>query len=383
MPEGTPRSKHDASAGLGFTRTPSEDDPRREPNLLDAIARIAPGTDLRQGIDDIIRSHEGALIVIGDPVELSFLFSGGIALDQPFTPQLLYELSKMDGAIIVNDALSKLAYANVQLMPDPTIASSETGTRHRTAERVAKQTDALVISISQQRSTISLFVGHSRYQLDAIAEVLAKTNQALATLHTYRERFEQVLTRLTALEFQSAVVLDDVIVVLQRAEMTTRMAEEIERDSVELGSEGRLIRMQLEELVGEVPAEKEAVVADYLVGIGTTTVGQIVTGLESLPYHDLLESEVLIRLLGHPTDVNPLDFTVTPRGYRVLRRIPRLPSGVIDRVVGDLDGLESIVRASTRELEAVDGVGAVRAREIKEGLRRLQEHNLVDRYLQL
>jgi diadenylate cyclase len=383
MPEGTPRSKHDASAGLGFTRTPSEDDPRREPNLLDAIARIAPGTDLRQGIDDIIRSHEGALIVIGDPAELSFLFSGGIALDQPFTPQLLYELSKMDGAIIVNDALSKLAYANVQLMPDPTIASSETGTRHRTAERVAKQTDALVISISQQRSTISLFVGHSRYQLDAIAEVLAKTNQALATLHTYRERFEQVLTRLTALEFQSAVVLDDVIVVLQRAEMTTRMAEEIERDSVELGSEGRLIRMQLEELVGEVPAEKEAVVADYLVGIGTTTVGQIVTGLESLPYHDLLESEVLIRLLGHPADVNPLDFTVTPRGYRVLRRIPRLPSGVIDRVVGDLDGLESIVRASTRELEAVDGVGAVRAREIKEGLRRLQEHNLVDRYLQL
>lgn len=383
MPERNPRSKHDASAGLGFTRTPSEHDPRRESNLLDAIARIAPGTDLRQGIDDIIRSHEGALIVIGDPTDLSFLFSGGIALDQPFTPQLLYELSKMDGAIIVNDALSKLAYANVQLMPDPTIASSETGTRHRTAERVAKQTNALVISISQQRSTISVFVGQSRYQLDAIADVLAKTNQALATLHTYRERFEQVLTRLTALEFQSAVVLDDVIVVLQRAEMTTRMAEEIERDSVELGSEGRLIRMQLEELVGEVPAEKEAVVADYLVGIGTTTVDQIVTGLESLPYHDLLESEVLIRLLGHPADVNPLDFTVTPRGYRVLRRIPRLPVGVIDRVVGDLDGLESIVRASTRELEAVDGVGAVRAREIKEGLRRLQEHNLVDRYLQL
>jgi diadenylate cyclase len=383
MPEGNPRSKHDPRPGLGFTRTPSEDDPRREPNLLDAIARIAPGTDLRQGIDDIIRSREGALIVIGDPAELAFLFSGGIALDQPFTPQLLYELSKMDGAIIVNDALSKLAYANVQLMPDPTIASSETGTRHRTAERVAKQTDALVISISQQRSTISLFVGRCRYQLDAIADVLAKTNQAVSTLQTYRERFEQVLTRLTALEFQSAVVLDDVIVVLQRAEMTTRMAEEIERDCVELGSEGRLIRMQLEELVGEVPGEKEAVVADYLVGIGTTTVAQIVAGLESLPYHDLLESDVLIRLLGHPADVNPLDFTVTPRGYRVLRRIPRLPLGVIDRVVGDLDGLESIVRASTRELEAVDGVGSVRAREIKEGLRRLQEHNLVDRYLQL
>jgi diadenylate cyclase len=382
MPEGRTR-KDDRPGSLGFTRTPSEDDPRREPKLLGAIARIAPGTELRQGIDDIIRSREGALIVIGDPGELSFLFSGGIALDQPFTPQLLYELSKMDGAIIVNERLTKLAYANVQLMPDPTIASAETGTRHRTAERVAKQTEALVISISQQRSTISLFVGQCRYQLDPIADVLAKTNQAVATLQTYRERFEQVLTRLTALEFQSAVVLDDVIVVLQRAEMTTRMAEEIERDCAELGSEGRLIRMQLEELVGEVPAEKAAVVADYLVGVGTTSVSQIVTGLESLPYHDLLESEVVVELLGHASDVNPLDFGVTPRGFRVLSRIPRLPAGVIERVVGDLDGLESIVRASTSQLEAVEGVGAVRAREIKEGLRRLQEHNLVDRYLQL
>ena len=174
------------TAALGFTRTPSEDDPRRDPQLLDSLARIAPGAELRQAIDDVIRSHEGALIVIGDPNELSFLFSGGMRLDQPFTPQFLYELAKMDGAIIVNPTLTKLAYANVQLMPDPTIASSETGTRHRTAERVAKQTGALVISISQQRSTISVYVGQARYQLDAVPEMLAKTNQALATLETYR-----------------------------------------------------------------------------------------------------------------------------------------------------------------------------------------------------
>src|SRR3954469_20307928 len=169
------------AAALGFTRTPSEDDPRRDRKLLDALARIAPGTPLRQAIDDIIRSHEGALIVIGDPSEFSFLFSGGIRLDQPFTPQLLYELAKMDGAIIVPTALTKLAYANVQLMPDPTIPSDETGTRHRTAERVAKQTGAMVVSISQQRETVTLFVGSVRYQLDQVAEVLAKTNQALAT----------------------------------------------------------------------------------------------------------------------------------------------------------------------------------------------------------
>src|SRR5438034_3651300 len=229
----------EAQAALGFTRTPSEDDPRRDPQLLAALGRIAPGTDLRQGIDDIIRSREGALIVIGDPNELSFLFSGGIRLDVPFTSQLVYEVAKVDGAIIVNPTLTKLAYANVQLMPDPTIPSDETGTRHRTAERVAKQTGALVISISQQRATISVYVGPTRYQLDAVHEVLAKTNQALATLKTYGERLEQVLTRLTALEFQNAVMLDDVLVVLQRAEMTTRMAAEIERDCVELGAEAR------------------------------------------------------------------------------------------------------------------------------------------------
>jgi diadenylate cyclase len=157
------------------------------------------------------------------------MFSGGIRLDQPFTPQLLYELAKMDGAIIINSSMTKLAYANVQLMPDPTIPSNETGTRHRTAERVAKQTNALVISISQQRETVTLFVGKRRYQLDAIADVLAKANQALGTLETYRARLDQVLTRLTALEFQNAVMLDDVLVVLQRAELTMRMAEEIER----------------------------------------------------------------------------------------------------------------------------------------------------------
>src|SRR2546430_14262669 len=165
----------------------------------------------------------------------------------------------MDGAIIVDEEVKRLAWANVQLMPDPTIPSNETGTRHRTAERVAKQTGALVVSVSQQRETVTIFVGPARYQLDPIADVLAKTNQALGTLETYRQRLDQGLTRLTALEFQSAVMLDDVLVVLQRAELTTRMAEEIERNCVELGEEGRLIRMQLGELTEDVPREKAAV----------------------------------------------------------------------------------------------------------------------------
>ena len=367
---------------LGIVRQPTQHDPRLDPKILAAVGRIAPGTDLRSAIDDIIRSREGALIVIGDPKELSFLFSGGIQLDEPFRPQLLYEVAKMDGAIIVNESVSKLAHANVQLMPDPTIPSVETGTRHRTAERVAKQTEALVISISQQRETVTVFVGHSRYQLEPIAEVLAKTNQALATLETYRTRLEQVLTRLTALEFQNAVMLDDVLVTLQRAELTTRMAEEIERACVELGEEARLIRMQLEELVADVPDEKAALLFDYHAEGGADRTREGLDALAGLPYNQLLEFE-LLAVLGYPATVNPLDLSVAPRGYRVLSHIPRLPDGVVKRVVATLDGLDGVVRASQRELEAVEGVGSVRAREIREGLRRLQEHNLVDRYLQI
>ncbi len=376
-------TKSRSQADLGFTRAPAEEDPRRDPLLLSALEQIAPGTELRQAIDDVIRSHEGALIVVGDPEALSFLYSGGMKLDLAFTAQLLYELAKMDGAIIVNSALTKLAYANVQLMPDPTIPSKETGTRHRTAERVAKQTGALVISISQQRSTISVYRGTVRYQLEPVAEVLAKTNQALATLQTYRQRLEQVLTRLTALEFQNAVVLDDVLVVLQRAQMTIRMAAYVERDCVELGSEGRLIRMQLSEHVGEVPAERDAVVSDYHADFSEDRVAAAIVGLDGLRYAELLEIERIAAVLGYPADVNPLDHSVSPRGFRVLSHIPRLPQQVVRQVVADMDGLESIVRASQRDLEAIGGVGSVRAREIREGLRRLQEHNLVDRYLQL
>jgi diadenylate cyclase len=381
--EGHSRRRDDLTLhahSLGFTRTPSEDDPRRDAKLLEAISRVAPGTPLRQGIDDIIRSREGALIVVGDPEELSFLYSGGMRLDLPFTPQHVFELAKMDGAIVLDSELTRIAYANVQLMPDPTIASSETGTRHRTAERVAKQTKALVVSISQRRETVTLFLGQRRYQLDAIADVLAKTNQALATLDTYRQRLEQVLTRLTALEFQNAVVLDDVLSVLQRAEMTTRMAEEIERDCVELGTEGRLIRMQLEELIGQVPLEKAMVVADYHADGGEERTREGLEALAGMAYQDLLDFE-LLAVLGYPATVNPLDHSVASRGYRVLAHIPRLPQAVVRRVVGELGSLEAIVRASQRDLEAVEGVGTVRAREIREGLRRLQEHNLVDRYL--
>jgi len=358
-------------------------DPRKDRTLLSALSLVSPGTQLRSGIDDIIRAQHGALIVAGEPSDLSFLFSGGMRLDLPLTSQLLYELAKMDGAIIVNGELTKLVYANVQLMPDPTIPSAETGTRHRTAERVAKQTGALVISISQQRETVTVFIGEQRYQLGEISDVLARTNQALATLETYRARLDQGLTRLTALEFQSAAVLDDVLVVLQRAEMTTRMASEIERNRVELGEEGRLIQMQLDELMEGVAREKTAVAYDYELSGEPAGAVAALERLGALAHERLVEFDEIAVLLGYPKEANPLDHTVTTRGYRVLQHIPRLPEMIVRHLVRDFQSLDAVIRASQRELEAVEGVGAVRAREIREGLRRLQEHNLVDRYLQL
>lgn len=351
--------------------------------LLTYLKRISPGTTIREGIDDIIRAQLGALVVVGEPAALSFLFSGGMRLDLPLTAQHLYELAKMDGAIIVDSPMTRLVYANVQLMPDAKIPSAESGTRHRTAERVAKQTNAFVISISQQRETVTLFLGEHRYQLGLISDVLARTNQALATLGTYRQRLDRALTRLTAFEFEGAVALGDVLAVLQRAEMATRMAEEIEASCAELGQEGRVVRLQLDDLMDSVPREKAAVVFDYL---ADPELGQAMSSLEqlsALSFADIFEPARLIELLGYADEPNPADAAVEPRGFRVLSRIPRIPESIVRHVVRDLGSLDAIIRASHRDLERVEGVGAVRAREIREGLRRLQEQNVLDRHLQV
>src|SRR6266516_7118115 len=220
---------------------------RQDPRLLRALDIVAPGGALREGIDNIVHSRSGGLIVVGDPEDVSHLLSGGIKLDIDYTPAMLYQGAKMDGAIVLNPEATKIAWCNVQLMPDPTILSSESGTRHRTAERVSKQTDALVIAVSQRREVVSLYVDGAKYMLEDIPAVLAKANQSLATLDKYRSRLDQVSTRLTALELEGGATLHDVLTVLQRAELVTRMAVEIERYIVELGTEGRLIEMQLEE----------------------------------------------------------------------------------------------------------------------------------------
>src|SRR3954467_1112079 len=355
---------------------------RQEPRLVRALEMVAPGTAVREGIDAIGQGRLGALICIGDSEELSFLYSGGIRLEIDYTPALLYQVAKMDGAIILNSNATKICWANVQLMPDPTILSLETGTRHRTAERVAKQTDALVIAISASRDVVSLYLDGAKYILEDIPVVLAKANQALATLDKYRTRLDQVSTRLTALEFEGGVTLHDVLTVLQRAELVTRMAVEIERYIVELGTEGRLIEMQLEETMVGVAADKAALVHDYLAMNTDDTFASALDQVGRLPHQALLPLRRLSELLGYDRKLNTLDYPVSPRGYRILGRIPRLPRIVVSNIVRDFGGLDEMLAATDPELEAVEGVGEIRAKDIREGLRRLQEINLVDRYLQ-
>src|SRR5918993_1479168 len=189
---------------------------RQEPRLVKALEMVAPGTAVREGIDNIVHARTGGLLVVGDTDELAFLFSGGIKLDIDYSASILYQLAKMDGAIALNGSATRIAWCNVQLMPDPTILSSETGTRHRTAERVSKQTDALVIAVSQRRDVVSLYVDGAKYILEEIPAVLAKANQGLATLDKYRVRLDAVSSRLTRLEFDGGGVLYDALAVLQR-----------------------------------------------------------------------------------------------------------------------------------------------------------------------
>jgi diadenylate cyclase len=360
----------------------SELENRQEPRLVRALEMVAPGTAVREGIDAIVQARLGALICIGDDSELSFLYSGGIKIEMDYTPAVLYQLSKMDGAIILNSNTTRISWANVQLMPDPTILSVETGTRHRTAERVSKQTDSLVIAVSASRDVVSLYLDGAKYILEDIPVVLAKANQALATLDKYRSRLDQVSTRLTALEFEGGTTLHDVLTVLQRAELVTRMGVEIERYIVELGTEGRLIEMQLDETMVGVAGDKSALVRDYLADDVDERFTDALDQLVRLPHQDLLDFGRLSELLGYDRKVNTLDFPISPRGYRILGRIPRLPRLVVQRIVEEFGGLEELLAAGDGELETVEGVGEIRAKDIREGLRRLQEINLVDRYLQ-
>jgi len=352
----------------------------QDPSLLRALDMVAPGTSLREGIDNVIHASTGALIVIGEPEEISYLFSGGLKLDVDYTPGLIYQVAKMDGAIVLDPEAKRLSWANVQLMPDPTIHSAETGTRHRTAERVSKQTSALVIAISARRDVVSIYLGGTKYILQDIPTVLSKANQGLATLEKYRLRLDRVTARLTTVEMAGAASLHDALTVLQRAELLLRTSNEVERYIIELGSEGRLIEMQLEETAIGVLADRAALIRDYAGDDSEAVLDETLVALSGLSHQELLDLGRLAELLGHDRKADSHDVSVSARGYRVLGRIPRLPRLVGEKVIRHFGTLEEILAATEDELAAVEGVGESRAADIREGLDRVRESEVFERY---
>jgi diadenylate cyclase len=348
------------------------------------LAQVAPGMELRDGLERVLRGNTGALIVLGHDKLVESICTGGFDLDVDFSATRLRELSKMDGAVVVTPDLSKIIKAGVQLVPDSRIETTETGTRHRTAERVAKQTGHPVISVSQSMRIIALYVDNRRYVLDDSAAILSRANQALATLERYKLRLDEVSGTLSALEIEDLVTLRDAMAVSQRLEMVRRIATEIEGYVVELGTDGRLLILQLNELMAGVETERELIVRDYLppgAGRKTRKLADALADLDALSPSDLLDLTPIARALGYSLSVDQLDQAVSPRGYRLLAKVPRLPNLVVDRLIEHFGGLQKLLAAGIDDLQAVEGVGETRARSVREGLSRLAESSILERYV--
>lgn len=350
-----------------------------ETPVSEILQLIAPGTPIREGIDNVLRANTGGLIVFGSSEKIKHIVDGGFQINCPFSPSFLYELAKMDGAIILNDRGDQILNANAQLAPDPTISTSETGMRHRTAERVAKQTKALVIAISQRRNVITLYQGNLRYALREIGFILTKANQALQTLEKYKVVLEQSISNLGVLEFEEVVTYSDMIKVIHRFEMVLRIKNELLAYLCELGTEGRLIRLQMNELLTDIEREAALIVKDYA---ATTEIEPqvILCRLQELAYEEMLEDTAILKLLGFHGYVHIDEFR-SPRGYRILNKITRLPPIIIENLVERFKELRHIVAATVEELDEVEGIGEVRARKIKEGLKLIKEQLFADRQI--
>ena len=352
---------------------------KKDEAVSEVLRMIAPGTPIRNGLENILKAKTGALIAIGgDNKEVMDLVDGGFKLDVEYTSSRLYELAKMDGAIILSSDFKRILYANTQLIPSSDIPTSETGTRHRTAERTAKQTGALVISISQRRGIITIFKGNSRYVLKDLEAVISKANQALQTVEKYKKVFDSKLNLLNEYEFNDIVTLENVIIAIQRAEMVMRVADEVNRAIDELGEEGRLLEMQLDELIGDLEKEELLIIKDYIAPGKKRTCEKILDEIKKLEHDDLVKSEKFAKLLGYEDFDNYDEVGVYTRGYRVLNKIPRMPSNIVDNLVKSFKSFQHILVADIPKLDEVDGIGEVRARTIKQSLKRMQEQFVFD-----
>ena len=352
----------------------------KEDPIAEILKKIAPGTPIREGLDNILKARTGALLLITDKQEvIDTLVDGGFAINEDYSSSKLYELAKMDGAIVLSGDMKRILFANAQLIPSYQIPTVETGTRHRTAERTAKQTGELVISISQRRNIITVFKENYRYILEDTDIVLNQANQAVRTLEKYKKVYDSKLSILNEYEFNDIVTLDNVLTVIQRAEMVMRIVDEIRKKIYELGDDGRLVSMQLEELIGGLEKEELQLIKDYLVK--EIPPEEVLEQLEVLDHEELMKPQTIAKILGYDSFENFEELAVYPRGYRILSKVPRMPSSIVDNLVKSFKSFQHILVAEITDLDKVEGIGEVRAGAIKQYLRKMQEQFAFDNIL--
>ncbi len=333
--------------------------------ILEVISRVTPGTKLREGVFNILDGGKGGLIVVGLSDEIKKMVDGGFLIDCDYTPERLFELAKMDGAIILDDNVEKIYYANVHLHPNKTYVTTESGTRHRTAERMARQTDKLIIAISERKKRVTLYKGEFKYYLKQIEVVLDQANQALKTLEKYKSVLEKELKNLTQLELEDLVTLNEVASVAQRFEMVYRIKHELKSYVVELGEEGRLIHLQLEELLLNVRAEKIEFIKDYYNDEeNELDIEAIYDKLGELSDIELLELEKFVQILGYKKTAMVLEHRVIPKGYRFLSKISKLSKKDVEKIILEYDNLAKLQEATEEELMEVKGLSRFKVKAI-------------------
>lgn len=336
---------------------------------------VAPGKPLREGLDRVLQAGRGALMVVGDGPEVLSICSGGFLIDAELSPQRLSEVAKMDGAIVLAHDARRIARANVHLVPDPDVPTTETGTRHRTAERVARSIDVPVISVSEDMSIITVYRNALKHQLQPIPALLSRADQALQTLERYKRRLDAVSAVLSAREVGDAVALRDVLAVLQRAEMVRRIAEEIDGYLAELGEDGRMLLLQFDELMGGAEDERRMVVRDYLRASQGRDMDEAIDSLATLSADELLDLRRIATSVLGLGDM-ALDCPVAPRGYRLLSRLPRLTPGVVSSMIDRFGSLSRLLHARESELAELEGVGEGNARSLLDSIGRIAESSV-------
>lgn len=324
---------------------------------------------MRHALDRIIQQGKGGLLVLGQNAKVNSASSGGFKLtNAQFTPARLSELSKMDGGIVLDNGWSEIIAANVHFIPDGSIETDETGARHRTAERLAKETETPVVAVSEGRRVATLFYGDQKIELAAPTEVAAYVNQELQSLERLRSRLDEAENRLSRLEVTGLASYRAVVTVVQRAELVDRLGSVIRDRTRTLGDEGRIATLQLNDLLAGVVSTEELVLQDYIKPLRSGSVPRAVERLEDLSDPDLDDASRVAKELGF----SDLDDPAEPRGHRLLSLVGRLPDSVREDIVRHFGSVTRLLRASEEQLIAVEGVGETRAKQLLNFFHRLE-----------